>query len=269
MPLPFNKARADAQPETIYTFPYVSWRHGRRANKAAGGISYTGGFMIGSKDAPATIQGWKEEEIITKKGEVMALCANPAYITILRWRERWETKENGKQQSTLHAVGFIMGCDDPVCFVVTGTATSYFKTILREHQKVAAFANKDRPKGTEPIPRYLFWLKVEADTHTSAGSGNDTSDATYPKIVLPQQFTAEYIEKVFVGEKLMDTFQDLFVELEPWVTQWPSAKQREPEHRDGSEDDHHDTQSSKGFTTDEQGRTVSPPMDDSDNIPFN
>lgn len=229
MSLPFNKARTDAQPETIYTFPYVSWRHGKKALKPAGGISYTGGFMVAAKDIQGQIPEWSLQEIVTKKGDVTALCASPAKITILRYRERWEKKENGKSQSTLHAVGFIKGYDDPVCFVVTGIATSWFKTILREHQKVAAFANKNRPQGTAPLPRYLFWVKVEADAHTSAGSGNDTSDATFPKIVLPEKFTDAYVEAVFVGEANMDRFQELFVELEPWVTQWPAPRQAEQE----------------------------------------
>ena len=234
MALPFDKARAEAQGQQTWEFPYVSWRTGK-TDFTEGSFQYTGGFFLNEESVPADarIPGWKPVEITVKDKRTKArtkkagLGASVAFLAPVRYREKWETDpESGKGRSKLHLVAFVRGYAEPLCFVFSGPMTRDIRGMLMEHRRVAAFANRSKPKGAVGLPAYCFWLKLEAGKHFMAGSGSAQTEVTYPEYRAPEKLTDESVEKMFIGAELMDEAQDLFVSLAPWQAEWPRQERQ-------------------------------------------
>lgn len=257
----FDVADKDASEQSSIQFPIIFWKHGDKKAKAEGDtVNHLGGlfFTYDAAGEGAVIedkkQSWQEAEFESSDGKttVKGIAACGAVITIIRTRRRWFFEKDGRTifqqkyedgfRAVMHAVGFVRGYEDPVCFSFKGMVVSYIESIRKEHAKLVAIMNKTAPDKDHVLPPYALWTAIKAGPHEQVGQGNKKSWVTYPQIVLPDSLNIEAAQQRYVGRDLLLQSQTLFRELDGWASEWekdstldkskPTEKNKEPETDD-------------------------------------
>lgn len=226
-----------AQDAPSLTFPIVFWLNGDKKLKAANDVTYTGGLFLTDKEIGregAEIPNWKQAAFVGSKGdEVPGVAANQAYISIVRTRKRWFRESNDRTEyfpwntqyeegmrGQMHAIGFIRGLDEPVCFSFKGNAMRNIISVMAEHNRqLVAVVNRNAPKGRPGLPPYAVWMPVKAGPFESVGKGKQ-SDVTLPVIALPTPVSPEFATKCVVTREQLHQFQELYREAEAWAHEW-------------------------------------------------
>lgn len=227
-----------AQDAQSLSFPIVFWLNGDKKLKAANDVTYTGGLFLTDKEAgceSVEIPNWKRAMFVGGKGdEVTGVAANQAYISIVRTRKRWfreagdrtehfpwNTQYQEGMRGQMHAIGFIRGFDDPVCFSFKGNAMRNMVAVMAEHNRqLVAVVNRNAPKGKPGLPPYAVWMPVKAGPFEAVGKGNKQHDVTLPVIALPAQVTPEYALQRVVTREQLRQFQELYREADAWAHEW-------------------------------------------------
>lgn len=236
----WNDVDPSARDKQETRYPRVWWVNGNSKYKQAGGIVYTGGMgvkMASLSDGEVTVPNWERGGFTAGNDEIVTLETRYPVIAVVRYRRRWVLYDNKKVvdwfpitqkhqphfKTQIEAVGFIKGWDAPVCFDLSGYASSGLLDSIADHNtRIVSVANQSAPEG-KTLPPYAFWLRLVPGKHQQVG-GSQKSDATLPELFIPEGgITPDYIKKIYVGKELLIRQQQLFRELDEWAAEWHGA----------------------------------------------
>lgn len=233
-------------------YPSAQWHNGAIANKAAGGVPYTGGLLLPAAKLPegAKITGtWKgplDWTFETGKTEPV-FAASEAFIALLQRRRRWFNKsESGKPtvyytdaqasgrrdlRSQLQVLCAVKGVPVPIIISVKGERSRAMdKAMSSFFQNVILAANNlDNCKH----PLYHYWLKIASSVAAGGdqgfipvGTDGHRKSVALPVAVLPEVVDEAYLQKAAVPEPLRAQCAQWRELALPWSKAWainPSA----------------------------------------------
>ena len=168
---------------------------------------------------------------------------------VFAWSGFETAKQYGRPSGRLHMLVIVKGLETYGPHIVTlrgmtGAAVTKRGGIIHQFSdKVLKAANiasveaaqKDNA-GTAPMrwPRRMFYMPISSQrspkdwavpTFSTVGSGNNTSQVTYPALVgIPATWEEVDLNKYFVGEEMMDTMNNLYSETDAWAHEWDSLE---------------------------------------------
>jgi hypothetical protein len=236
-------------------YPVIQWNYGDMKLKAAGGMSWQGGFFIAEDNAPTDLSqhGWTKTSWIHDGGdETEGFWMRDLELSVIHSRKRWEVSDGGRRSnfawndydrakevgnpaSRTHFLVIIKGMEDLGPFVVTlkGSAGMHFEgtrtvsgALTHFARTVIAAANKMTKKGKWPYR--AFWLKVGAardnagaPVFTKVGSGDKTSNVVIPVALgLPDKAEGVDLNKHYVGDATLTLVNGLWTDNETWANAW-------------------------------------------------
>ncbi len=227
-------------------YPTAQWHNGAIANKAVGGVPYTGGVLLPAAKLPegAKITGaWKGPLDWTfETGQTEAVfAANEIFVALLQRRRRWFNKaESGKPtvyyidaqasgrrdlRSQLQVLCAVMGVPVPIIISVKGERSRAMdKAMSSFFQNVILTANN--LTGSKH-PLYVFWLKLTSSVVVSGdkgfipvGADGHRKSVALPVAVLPETIDEGYLRKAAVPEPLRAQCAQWRELALPWSKAW-------------------------------------------------
>jgi len=200
-----------------FTAPIVWWKHGNKQLKATGDIRYYGGWATNAEEFYAAVgengalpTGFVDGSFSGNDGEFAVYQTRKVCVAPIATRKRWITMENSKGRSHLQMLCMLASQEDghfaswgPVVLSAKGLTTREIENSFRTFDTVTAEIRKEI---APHIPTLYFWRFIgtfgKDPEFIKVGSGNNTSNVTYPTIYQPQELNNDLVSSWFVGEEV-------------------------------------------------------------------
>jgi hypothetical protein len=241
-------------------YPVLQWINGKAVNKAAGGISHTGGFFISSEQG-VEIPGFEPHTLITSDGtEVEGHASRDVDLSVIRIRKSWnvqpaegkglsqrygydeydEAQAAGDARGSTHILVCINGLKEPLMLAVSGyTARALGAAgqgrdrgiVPRFASKVVNSANRMAKRAGKQVtyPLCAFSIKVgpkrddKGKPHYDEVGTKKKSSVTLPVwLDEPKAVDGGYLKNAYVGHELFMALQGMHQAADEWVSAWDS-----------------------------------------------
>lgn len=243
-------------------FPLVQWVNGDPKNKPLGGIAYTGGFFISADAGIDCPPGFEEYTLHTQDAkEVKGFAARDLKgVSVIRYRKCWssdpgnnglvmrfgwndyeEAEAYGSARGVAHILIGLKGFDEPLLVSFRGMTAKGMMGMGRNDRGVIPTvgqtllsaakreARKSKMTKTYPLCAFSFDLGPKRNEQgepvfEEVGSGSNTSLITLPTWLdaTDGMVSDTELQRRYVGNELLATYQDVHREAEEWVRAWDS-----------------------------------------------
>ncbi len=243
-------------------YPVAQWVNGAVKAKRQGGVAYTGGIFIstdqGVSGEKLLALGFEPYSMLTNDGtEIPGFASTELTFAIIRYRRCWQVladgqlpqrfgwdefdaaQEAGQPRGVTHLLIAIKGLDEPILLSFRGMTArrvmgqgkergivpTFSQKICGSAKRIARADHKDKN-----YPLLTFFLTVSPETDgkgpkfTEVGKGEKKNSVTYP--VWKDEPAGEIVQadlnRIFVGNQSLATYQDWHRQADPWVEAWNS-----------------------------------------------
>lgn len=239
-------------PATVETggqlYPVAQWLNGDPKLAAVGGVTHTGGIILPTKyvdDSIAPPPGWTRANVAFTSGKSeQVMATQKPRLAVIRTRFRWFVVRNGVttfyprsgyvqdagMRGHVQALCGLHGFDFPVVVTFKGKASQEFERLLKDYsQKVQDAALK--LKKDVRFPRFAFYMRLAPGPHVKVGQKGQESIITPPVSELPNDLTADYLNKIYVGRERLVALQQFYHDAAEWGAAWerPGAEETRDE----------------------------------------